>query len=675
MTNPETVDILRDTWGVPHIYAQSEVGAIYGQGYAMAQDRLPGMLRVYRKATGRMAEAFGPEWIEHDLQQRIWRHEQVARTRYGELSPLCQRAGEAFVAGVKRYMAEHPERVPAWAIDPEPYHFVALGRHAIWDWALNPAWDGLNNTAPQPDDGRGSNQWAITARRAAGAHVITLIDPHVGWSDEWLWYECHLHGGDLDAYGFNILGIPYLGLGHNAHISWAYTVGGPDGADVYELTLDREDGTRYEYDGAWRDLKRERTEIAVRTPEGIETVTREWLCSHHGPVLEVRGDKAYAFKLACAEAALLVEQMARTSKARDLADYLDALSLRMLMPMNAMYGDVYGNIYYQRTGLAPVRPEGYDWTRPVPGDTSRTEWLGLHDTADLVQMLNPPTGWMQNCNISPGTMTENSPLTADRYPTYLYMADTEGSNPRGRRANALLTAAEGMTLEDAVAIATDTYVDGERPWRTMLLAAYETHGTSWAHLDDAVDILRAWDGHADKEGCGMTLFRAWWVALELRRELVPEQMLDGSQALSEDAAQALLSALDEAGKRLRDQFGRIDVPWGEVYRARRGDESWPVSGIAVAGLVTLRGIPGGEPTDGVSYIEGGQSCTTVVMLKAGDVRSYSVVPYGQSEDPVSPHYTDQGRRLFSETRLKDSWFSRERLEGHVESRELVAVQT
>jgi acyl-homoserine-lactone acylase len=596
MANPQTIEILRDTWGVPHIYAQTETGALYGQGYAMAHDRLPTMLRAYRKATGRMAEAFGPEWIEHDLEQRIWRHEQVARARYGELPPPYQRTAEAFVAGVRRYMAEHPERVPAWAIDPEPFHLVALGRYAIWGWPLGQAWDDLNNAAPEPDDGRGSNQWAITARRAAGGHVITLIDPHVAWSDEWLFYECHLHGGDLDAYGFNVTGVPYLGLGHNAHISWAFTTGGPDAADVYELTLDTVDGTRYLYDGTWRDLTRERTEIAVRTPEGVETVTREWLCSHHGPVLEVRGDKAYAFKLAYAETVQLVEQMGRINKARNLADFLEAMSLRMLMPQNAMYGDVDGNIYYQRTGLVPVRPEGYDWTRPVPGDTSRTEWLGFHDTADLVQVLNPPAGWMQNCNISPGTMTENSPLTADRYPYYLYMDDTEGSNPRGRRANVLLAEAKAMTLQDAMDIANDTYVEGERPWRSALLAAYEMHEASWAHLDDAIGVLRAWDGRADKDSVGMALFRAWWLALEPRRDRVLDGALEGNQTLPDDAAQALLSALDEAGKGLRDQFGRLDVPWGEVYRARRADTSWPVGGVAgEAGLVTLRAIITSSP--------------------------------------------------------------------------------
>lgn len=215
----ESVEILRDIWGVPHIYAETELGAIYAQGYAMAQDRLPTIMRAYRKAVGRMAEVFGPDWVEHDIEQRIWRHEAVAIARWSEIGLPYQRAAEAFIAGIKAYMGEHPERVPAWSLEPEPTHVIALARYAIWGWPLGQAWEQFERAAPQPDDGRGSNQWAVTARRSAGGHVITLIDPHVAWADEWLFYECHLHGGDLHAYGFNVTGTPYIGLGHNQALS------------------------------------------------------------------------------------------------------------------------------------------------------------------------------------------------------------------------------------------------------------------------------------------------------------------------------------------------------------------------------------------------------------------------------------------------------------------------
>ena len=271
--------------------------------------------------------------------------------------------------------------------------------------------------------------------------------------------------------------------------------------------------------------------------------------------------------------------------------------MRMMMPQNAMYGDVYGNLYYQRTGLVPIRPEGHDWTRPVPGDTSATEWLGFHDTADLVQLLNPAAGWMQNCNISPGTMTDKSPLTADRYPAYVYLDETERSNPRGRQANARLAAAERMTLEEALSIANDTTLHGNAPWRAALFAAHEARAdpAGDALLQQAIDLLRAWDGRADKAGAGMTLYRAWWHALDEARDELPLEAIEGGEALPEDAQETLVAALAEAVQELQQRYGRIDVPWGEVHRARRGEQSWPVDGVAEwADLVTLRAVHGGQ---------------------------------------------------------------------------------
>jgi acyl-homoserine-lactone acylase len=286
-------------------------------------------------------------------------------------------------------------------------------------------------------------------------------------------------------------------------------------------------------------------------------------------------------------------------------------------------------------------------------------------------------------------MTENSPLTADRYPAYVYLDETERSNPRGRQANKRLAAAQQMTLEEAQSIATDTYLHGNAPWRAALLAAYKARPDATGDplsaslaAQHAVALLRDWDGRADKESAAMTLYRTWWHTLGEKRAAIPIAAIARGEAFPEEAQETLLQALAEAAQTLEQRYGRIDVPWGDVHRARRGDQSWPVDGVAEwADLVTLRAVHGAQSTarcdpdeDGISYIESGQSCTTVVMLERGNVRSYSVVPYGQSEDPDSPHYTDQGRLLFQERKLKDSWFQCERLKGHVESEQTLTVR-
>ncbi len=273
---------------------------------------------------------------------------------------------------------------------------------------------------------------------------------------------------------------------------------------------------------------------------------------------------------------------------------------------------------------------------------------------------------MQNCNVSPGTMTENSPMTAYRYPDYIYMNTTDGANPRGRRASELLAAATDMTLEDATAIANDHYAHGEKPWREMLGRAFDADPRD--DLREAANIIRAWDGYARRDSIGVTLFVHWLGALGESRHGFRAEAFTGADLTPAERG-ALLDALARAASGTRNRYGRLDVPWGDVWRGRRGDESWPLSGVSgESGLSTLRAVNGSWEDDGVAYIRAGQLCTTVVMLDPAGVRSYSAVPYGQSEDPASPHYTDQGRLLFAEEKLKDSRYRRAVPDAQVESR-------
>ena len=661
------VRIYRDTYGVPHIYGASEEAVAFAHGYVQAEDRLETLLKAYRKATGTMAEAFGGDFVEHDYQQQLLGHAEVSKRRYDELSAQSRKSIEYFLAGVETYMRQHPDEVPEWAPKPQPYHVVALSRYVVWGWHVGQAMAELNRAEPGPDEGKGSNQWVIGRRLSAEDCVIACIDPHVGWHEEWLFYESHLHGGALNVFGFNLVGVPYVGLGHNEYISWAMTTGGPDVADVYEEEINPENPLQYRYDGEWRQIKVTTVEIRVKNNAGYQPVEREIHRTHHGPIVERRGHKAYAIKLAQENEVHLVDQMAAMNRAQNLGEFLQATSRCQLMPQNLMYGDIYGNMYYVRTGRVPIRPEGYDWNHPLPGNTSKTEWLGIHDAEDLVQILNPPAGFMQNCNISPGTMTFKSPMTADRYSDYLYQASTDGSNPRGRRFLALMKEKKKVTKEEAMQFALDTRIHGVDVWQKALAAAYAAHEGDFSELSKAVTIIKDWDGYAQVESKGMTLFYFFWSAARESAGTLSLNAIKSGETPSIETQKTMLKALKEAVEYMQKHFNSIEVPWGDVHRSRRGNQSWGLAGVAKHGLVTLRAIGTSDPDEnGISYARSGQSCPTVVFLKQ-PVTSYSAVPYGQSEKPDSPHYTDQAERLFSQKKLKPTWFQQEELMKNLES--------
>ena len=383
--------------------------------------------------------------------------------------------------------------------------------------------------------------------------------------------------------------------------------------------------------------------------------------------------RAYTIKLSYANEFRLAEQIFRMNKSKNLGEFINAVGMRQFMPQNVMYGDVYGNMYYVRTGRVPIRPDGYDWQQPVPGNTSATEWLGIHGHEDLVQILNPPANFMQNCNISPGTMTTKSPLTPDRYLPYLYRASENGSNSRGRRFMEIMEEMGKITEEDAHRIATDIQLQGVDAWQKALADVYAAYSDEFEDLAEAVEIIGKWDRRADIDSIGMTLFFAWWEFIRESGDKIPADRIRAKESLSADAQQAMLKSLGEAASYMKKTYGSIQVPWGNVHRFRRGGKSWPLPGVAKHGLVTLRAVGGRDPDEnGIIYGDHGQFCTTLIMLKQ-PVRSYSAFPFGQSEDPDSPHYTDQAEKLFSKGLLKPTWYQKEELLKHIESKKTLIV--
>lgn len=659
------VTIARDTWGVPHVYAADFESAAYGLGYAQAEDRLRDVLAAYRVARGTAAEAFGPSMLDRDRVARLADHVGVARRRYHELPEGLRRGIEGFVRGVRDYMDAHPDEVPEWAPTPEPTDVVALYRAFAWTWPWGQARGDLRRAGSHVADGRGSNQWVVAASRSAEGGPIALIDPHLPWEPLTLFYELHLHGGDLDVFGFAIPGTPLPALGHTTTHSLSATTGGPDTADIYELTVDPNDPGRYRDGDRWRRFSTTVDTIAVRTGDGVTRRRVETERSHVGPVLARRDGVAHVARTAYDDEIGIAAQWYAMWLARGFAEFLDALRANQSLPQNLMYADVSGNTFYVRAGRVPIRPEGpYDWGRPVPWSEA-TAWLGIHPFESLVQMLNPPSGFMQNCNVSPSAMTPHSPLTPDRYAPEVYNS-ARRQNARGRRALRLLAPERAMTIDDARAIAMDTYVDGIDRWRAALhavradtVATVEATGGPTPEATrtlDAIDTLLAWNGRMDPGQQGATLYHGWMRRVRGEPHAAIARRVDSGTPLGDEDRLALAATLLEADDAARGE-GPIRRAWAETFRLRRGDASWPLAGCRAAGISTLRSVRVSDPDeDGISWAVGGQVCPTLVVLEKGAVRSFSATPFGQSNHVDSPHFRDQAERLFSKGLLKSTEF-------------------
>ncbi len=647
----EKIEILRDEFGVPHIFAATAAGAAFGSGYAQAEDRLEEMMRNYRKAEGTMAEAFGQEWVAHDYRQRLWRHRQVSEEHYKELRPDVRAIIEGFVAGVKQYMREHPKEVPAWAVTLEPWRIVALGRFIIWRWPEGEAGSDLRRAgvAPDPMPYLGSNQWLIAPSRTAMGAAIAVIDPHLSWYGETRFYEMRVYGGDIGYSGANIVGLPFPVLGHSRHISIAMTTGGPDTSDVYEEEVS---GSRYKFKNDWRPLEVRREKIGVKTADQVAWTEITIQSTHHGPIVAHKDGKAYAAAIPYAEEFRLIEQSLAMIQAKNLAEMKKALATRQYMAQNIMVGTVEGDIYYVRNGRVPIRPKGCDPSKPMPGATGACEWQGIHPLEDLVQIANPPQGYMQNCNIPPWGMMKDSPLVPDKYVErpYLYNG-TQPMHQRALMAVEMLDAAKSVTEQQAVEMAFSTQVYKAEKWQERIAKA-QPEG-------EFAKMLVGWNRRSDpasRAALGFYLFKM--VLGESSRAIEPPETIADAQ---------VRTALERAERRLKNEFPP-DAVYGSLFRVGRqgGSRTFPVGGgtVAEAGMATPRAIGFGKHGNEMVGASGQTSTQIVILTKPP--KSWMVIPLGESDHKDSGHFDDQAEKLFSKAKAKPTYFlDRKELEKHV----------
>lgn len=653
----EKVEILRDEYGVPHIFASTAAAAAFGSGYAQAEDRLEELLLNYRRAEGTMAEAFGEEYAAQDYWQRVWRHREVAQQHYKDLDPQLRAVCEAFQAGVKKFMSEHPEQVPAWAPKLEPWQIVALGRYIIWAWPEDEARADLKRAGIEPDRTgpyRGSNEMILGPSRTAMHVPIAIVDPHVSWYGERRWYEMRIYGGELSAAGVGIMGLPFPVLGHSRYLSIAMTTGGPDTSDVYEEEV--KDG-KYKFKDEWRPLEVRTERVGVKVGDSTKWQDMRIESTHHGPIVAHKNGKAYSVAIPYAGEYKLADELWRIMIAHNLSEAKKALAELQLMAQNVMIGTVDGDIYYVRNGRVPVRPKGCDPSKPMPGSTGECEWQGIHSFDDLVQITNPPQGYMQNCNAPPLTMMKDSPLVPEKWSEHPYLYNDSRRVPLQRPGMVLdlLDATKNATLEQVIAIALSPQVWHAELWQERIRKA----GPESAFAK----MLAAWDRRSDADSRAALGFYLFKTALGN-----DGRAMDPPDTLSDDAVR---DGLAKAEQRLKTEFPP-DAVFGTLFRVgRKGDSrTWPVSGgtLNEAAMATPRAIHFAKVGKEMVGIDG-QSATQIVILTKPP-QSYMAMPLGESDHPESGHWDDQAEKLFSRSKLKPTYFAnRAELEKHVTRRE------
>lgn len=687
--------IYRDTWGVPHIYAPTVEAGFYAMGWAQAQDRPEDVLKNFLRGMGELASVEGKGSVDDDRVSHMWRLYEGSKENYEKCRPEVRAHLEAFVRGINDYYAANPNEVPAWwgSRKVDPHMVNAFGRMFLQSWSFDDGFSDLKRGGIEPgmdETQRASNQWAVSPARSANKAAILLIDPHLGWLGVSRFWEFRVHAGEWQGSGFALPGIPYIALGHNANVAWAMTTGGPDTADVFSMTVNKDNPMQYHYDNGFKDFTVRKVTLNVKDAGPVELTL---LDSHHGPVVAIRGGKAYAIRSSYADAYTGNDAWYEFNFAKDYRGVVAGLATQQLFPQNVMAADTSGNIYFQHTGRVPIRVDGHDWTRPVDGSTSATEWKGIHPSSDLIQIANPPQGYMQCCNVPPDVIMVDSPFSWEKSKPYVWTSSGDDeprygiSNQRGARAVELLAADDSVTIEEALAYANDMNLYGAKRWVQVLKIAHEAQGASFASNASyaaGINEVLSWDCNLTPDSKGALKYYYW------RKQLVKDhgqEAVDGFAKtvnnymesvgkpspelhVNDNEKQLAAQSFANAMSQLREDFGSLDKTYGDVFRVGRDDKSWPVGGGGDGDLdmTTLRNVKyHGERPDHTRWGRAGQTSTQIVVMTK-PVQSWTYVPHGQSDRPESPHYTDQAEKAFSPCIMKSTWWTPQELKGHTESR-------
>ncbi|MBD1892490.1 acylase [Coleofasciculus sp. FACHB-SPT9] len=659
-----STEILWDTYGVPHIYGKDAGSAFRAFGWAQMQSHGNLLLRLYGQARGRSAEYWGEEYLESDKWVQTMGIPERASKWYESQSPAFRSYLDAFAAGINAYAKEHPELIDdeVKAVLPvQPVDILAHEQRVMnFTFIVNP--QIVQSLADNKS--MGSNAWAIAPKHSASGNAMLLANPHLPWSDLFVWYEAQITAPGIDAYGATLVGLPVLAIAFNNNLGWTHTVNTHDGWDAYELEL--KDGG-YRFDGKVQAFETEKKILKVKQDDG--TLRSESLVvqrSLHGPVVAGKEGKAVALRVVGLEQPGALEQWYSMARATKLPEFEAALKQLQIPMFTVMYADREGHIMHLFNGQVPIRTSGdfEYWEGMIPGDTSKSLWTKTHPYRDLPRVIDPPSGWLQNTNDPPWTTTFPVALNPADFPPYMA---PHFMHFRAQRSARMLDEDKQISFEEMIQYKHSTRMELADRFLDDLIPAARQYGDKLARR--AADVLQAWDRNTDADSRGAVLFYLWAEEMEFDNafsspwnEKSPRTTPDG---LADP--QSAVKVLSTAAAKVEAAYKAIDVPWGEVFRLRSNGVDLPANGGS-GDLGIFRVVNYAPTKDGRFQAVEGDSYIAAVEF-SNPVKAMTLISYGNATQPRSPHLSDQ-LPLAARKQLRPVWRSRQDIVAHLDERKV-----
>jgi acyl-homoserine-lactone acylase len=682
----QRVTIIRDNWGIPHIYGKTDADAVFGLLYAQCEDDFSRVEANYIEKLGRKAEVAGERELYNDLYLRLVIDSAEAVADYNVAPKWLKELLQAYADGINYYLYTHPEVKPALLNRFKPWYQLlwtdgSIGAISTGDITANDVknlyGDEKTIVAYHPkefvENSSGSNGFALAPSKTASGNAILYINPHVTFyfrPEVQMVSEQGLH-----AYGAVTWGQFFVYQGFNEYCGWMHTSANVDVADMYaEKISGSGNKMTYEYNNAQRVVKQKQISIKVKSGNELITKTFTTYATHHGPVMAKRNGQYISVRSSNRMMNGLIQSWQRT-KAKGLEDYKKIMALRGNTSNSTVFADNKGNIAYWHGNYVPKRNTTFNWGKAVDGTITATEWQGLHDAEEAVHVYNPSTGWIQNCNSTPYTVSGAASPKKSDYPVYMA---PDGENFRGINAVRVLSRENKFTIDKTIAAGYDTYLSAFEVLVPALIKSFETKiqptDSLFRSLAAPIAVLKNWNYHSSNHSIATTLAVEWAQRLNasIRRIYIEDGDDDQVTATTRFAATAtsdqLLLPLLETINQLKQDFGTWEVQWGDINRYQRISNdlnqkyddnkiSYPVPfASALWGMLpsyNSRTFPGTKKRYGIA----GNSFICAVEF-GEKIKAKSLLAGGNSGDPNSKHFTDQ-LEMYTKGQFKDVLFYKE----------------
>ena len=633
--NPKNIDIVRDEYGIPHIYAQTDAEVAYGLAWANAEDDFTTIQEAYLAGNAMLSNYIGLKGAAADFITQFIGSKNLIEEKIGTISKDYMAVVEGYSQGLNAYASNNPDKVLYKKLFPiTPKKMLMYSQLQLFISNEGAYWAGriLNNDTQDDfldQNLTGSNVIAMNSSKTVSGETFLAINTHQPLEGPTSWYEVHLNSQE----GTNIIGTMYPGtpnvvIGVNEYLGWSHTVNYPDKTDVFKLRMKNK--RKYIVDEEEYELEKLKAKITLKVLGIPIKINRKYYKSIYGPTLKNKSGY-YSIRTPTLFNIKALEQWWRMGKSKNFSEFYNNLKMKELPGFNIGYADKYDTIFYMSNGIIPKRAQGYNWKGIVPGDTKKTLWTEYHNIEDLPQVIQPESGFIYNANHSPFKST-----SADENPNEENYNENMGyetyDNNRSTRLIELIESYDRVSYDDFKDIKYDNSFPSKFNYNFMDISIIETLKLQAENdLFELLDIIQKWDRKTDIDSQGAGLYGVLYYQLVRNYR---DEIQNNNKIVSKEI---LLSALADTKAYIINNFGSTEITLGDFQKLVRGDKELPIWGLPDV-ITAMSSRP---YKDGKYKVTQGESYIGLVRFNENGPILESIISFGNSDNPESDHYTDQ----------------------------------